>query len=136
MSAVAIESLYSAINPEKSSSPCVTFSSSLFVAVDDPQSVSEELDIRDFTFDLCFRVSRRLLTSFSLIYPIPKLSAQVVQKTNLSPLRDFLTQLYFVAYSSLNETKCFFFFAFVGPSFLVAIMLLKIEEGVKIHGAD
>ena len=77
------------MNPENSRSARVTFFSSLFVAVDDPQSVIERLDLRDVTFDLCFRVSRCLLMSFSPPYPIPKSFAQVVQKANLSPLRDF-----------------------------------------------
>ena len=36
----------------------------------------------------------------------------------------------------MNEIKYFFFFAFIGTSFLAAMMLLKIEEGVKIHGVD
>ena len=48
----------------------------------------------------------------------------------------YATQLDFVAHSSLNETKYFFFFTFIGTSFSAAIMLLKIEEGVKIHGVD
>ena len=124
------------MNSKKSSSACVTFSSSLFVAVDDPQSVSERLHLRDVTFDLCLGVSSCLLMSFSPPYPLPKSFVHVVQKANLSPLRIFLTQLYFVVYSSFNETKYLFFFAFVGPSFSAAIMLLKIEEGVKIHGAN
>ena len=68
-------------------------------------------------------------------YPIPKSFAKVVQKANLSPLQEFLTQLYFVAHSSFNKTNYYFFFAFVGPSFSAAIMLLQIE-GVKIHGTD
>ena len=38
------------MNPEKSGSARVTFSSSLFVAADDPQSVSERLDLRDATY--------------------------------------------------------------------------------------
>ena len=59
----------------------------------------QQLDSRDVTFVLCFGVSTCLLMSFSPPYPIPKLFAQVVQKTNLSPLRDF------VAHSLLNETK-------------------------------
>ena len=67
-------------------------------------------------------------------YPIRKSFAKVVQKANLSPLQEFLTQLYFVAHSSFNKTN-YFFFAFVGPSFSAAIMLLQIE-GVKIHGTD
>ena len=74
------------MNPEKSLSARVTFSSSLFVAVDDPQSVSERFDLRDVMFDLCFGVSRCLLMSFSPPYPIPKSFTYVVQKTNLSPL--------------------------------------------------
>ena len=68
-------------------------------------------------------------------YPIRKSFAKVVQKANLSPLQEFLTQLYFVAHSSFNKTNYYFFFAFVGPSFSAAIMLLQIE-GVKIHGTD
>ena len=44
------------MNIEKSSSARDTFSLSLFVAVDDPQSVRERLDLRDVTFDLCFGV--------------------------------------------------------------------------------
>ena len=50
--------------------------------------------------------------SFSPPYPIPKSFAHVVQKANLSPVRDFVTHLYFVAHP-----------------------LLEIEERVKIHGA-
>ena len=75
-----------AMNPEKSLSARVTFSSSLFVAVDDPQSVSERFDLRDVMFDLCFGVSRCLLMSFSPPYPIPKSFTYVVQKANLSHL--------------------------------------------------
>ena len=45
-----------------------------------------------------------------------------------------LTQSYFAAYSLLNETKQFIFFTFVGPSSSAGILLLKIEEGVKIYG--
>ena len=74
--------------------------------------------------------------SFSPRYPIPKSVAHVVHKANLSSLRDFLTQLNFVTHSPLNETRYFFFFAFVGLSFSTAIMLLKLEERVKINGAN
>ena len=77
-SAIAIERLCSSMNPEKSSSAPVTFTSSLFVAVDDPQYVSEQPDLRDVTFDLCFGVSRCLLMSFTPPYPITKSFAQVV----------------------------------------------------------
>ena len=45
------------MNPEKSCSGRVTFSSSLFVAVDDRQSMNERLDLTDVMFDLCFGVS-------------------------------------------------------------------------------
>ena len=115
------------MNPEKSSSAPVTFTWSLFVAVDDPQYVSEQPDLRDVTFDLCFGVSRCLLMSFTPPYPITK-------GKPLSLAR-FFTRLYFVAHSSLNETKYVFFFAFVGPTFSAVIMLKKIK-GVKIHGND
>ena len=135
-SAVAIEKLCSTINPENSSSARVTFSLSLFVAVDDAQSVSEQLNLRNFTLDLCFGVSRCLLMSFSPAYSIPKSFEHVVQKANLSTLRDFLTQLYFIANSSLNETKYFFFLAFVDLSFSPTILLFKIKEGIKIHSAN
>ena len=50
-------------------------------------------------------------------------------------LARFSTRLYFVAHSSLNETKYVFFFAFVGPMFS-AVMMLKKIKGVKIHGDD
>ena len=93
------------MNPEKTSSACVSFSSSLLVAVDDPQSASELLDLRDVTLDLCFGVSRCFLMSLSQPYPIPKSLAHIPQKANLSPQRNFLTQLYFVAHPLLNETK-------------------------------
>ena len=59
----------------------------------------DQRDLRDVTFVLCFEVSRCLLMSFSAPYPITKLFAQVVQKTNLPPWRDF------VAHSLLIETK-------------------------------
>ena len=95
------------MNPEKSSSACVTFSSSLFITVDDPQSVNERLDLRDAKFNLCFGASRYLLMLFSPPYPIPKLFPYVLRKANFSHLQDFLTQLYFVVHSSLNETKYF-----------------------------
>ena len=124
------------MNIEKSSPARDNFSSSLFVAVGDLQSVRERLDLRDVTFDLCFGVPTCFLMSFSLQYPIPKSVAHVVQKANLSPLQDFLTQLNFVTHSPLNETRYFFFFAFVGLSFSTAIMLLKLEERVKINGAN
>ena len=114
---------------EKRNSARVTFSSNLFVAVCDPQSVSARLDLRIVTFDLCFGVSRCLLTSFSPPYSIPKLFSHVLQKANVSPVRDFLTQLYFVAHSLLNEkTNYFFFLAFFGPSFSATTLLLKIKK--------
>ena len=59
----------------------------------------DQHDLRDVRFVLCFEVSRCLLMSFSAPYPITKLFAQVVQKTNLPPWRDF------VAHSLLIETK-------------------------------
>ena len=123
------------MNIEKSSSARDTFSLSLFVAVDDPQSVRERLDLRDVTFDLCFGVPMCFLMSFSPPYPMPKTVAHVEQKANVSPLRDFLTQLNFVTHSPLNETRYFFFFAFLDLSFSTAIMLLKLEERVKTNGA-
>ena len=86
------------MNPEKSISARVTFSSSLFVSVDDCQSVSEQLNLRDVMFDLFFEVSRCHLIAFSPPYPIPKLFAHIVQKADFSPLQDFLTELYFPAH--------------------------------------
>ena len=81
---------------------------------------------------MSFDVISRCLSS---PYPIPKSFAKVVEKANLSLLQEFLARLYFVAHSSLNKTNYYFFFAFVGPSFSAAIMLLQIE-GVKIRGTD
>ena len=87
--------MWSAMNPEKNNSACVTFSSNLLIAVDDPQSLTKRFDLRGARFHLCFGASKYLLISFSPLYQILKMFAHFVRKANLSPLQDFLTRLYF-----------------------------------------